>query len=68
MNILAFLFHSFLTFCDKNYNLIRAKLPTRKIFFEHMRALTYYMCFANWDALMDFMMRGLEIGPYQVTE
>jgi len=68
MNILAFLFHSFLTFCDKSYNLIRAKLPTRKIFFEHIRALTYYMVFDNWDALMDFMMRGLEIGPYQITE
>ncbi len=24
---------------------------------------TRYMLFANWEALMDFMMRGLEIGP-----
>ena len=23
-----------------------------------------YLLFTNWDALMDFMMRGLEIGPY----
>jgi hypothetical protein len=22
------------------------------------------MLFPNWDALMDFMMRGLKIGPY----
>ncbi|MBI4025465.1 MAG: hypothetical protein HY360_10830 [Verrucomicrobia bacterium] len=64
MNILAFLFHSFLTFCDEAYRLIRAKLPTRKTFFEHIRALTYYMYFPSWDALMDFMMRGLEIGHY----
>ena len=64
MNILAFLFHTFLSFCDEAYRLIRAKLPTRKTFFEHIRALTYYMCFPSWDALMDFMMRGLEIGPH----
>ena len=64
MNILAFLFHSFLTFCDESYCLIRAHLPTRKTFFQDIRALTRYMCFSSWDALMDFMMRGLEIGPY----
>jgi len=66
LNILAFLFHSFLTFCDDAYRLIRDTLPTRKIFFEHIRALTHYMRFASWEALMEFMMRGLEIEPYQV--
>ena len=66
MNILAFLFHSFLTFCDDAYRLIRATLPTRKIFFEHIRTLTHYMCFPSWEELMEFMMRGLEIGPYEV--
>jgi hypothetical protein len=66
LNILAFLFHSFLTFCDDAYRLIRDTLPTRKIFFEHIRALTHYMRFASWVALMEFMMSGLEIGPYEV--
>jgi hypothetical protein len=66
MNILAFLFHSFLTFCDDAYRLIRATLPTRKTFFEHVRALMHYHCFPSWEAMMDFMMRGLEIGPYEV--
>jgi hypothetical protein len=47
MNILAFLFHSFLTYCDENYRLIRATLPTRETFFEHIRALTYYMFFPS---------------------
>jgi hypothetical protein len=37
---------------------------TRKTFFDDLRALTRYLLFPNWDALMDFMMRGLEIGPY----
>jgi hypothetical protein len=64
MNILAFLFHTFLSFTDKNYRLIRASLPSRKTFFEDLRALTRYMLFADWDTLMHFMMNGLEIGPY----
>ena len=64
MNILAFLHHAFLDFCDEKYRLIRAALPTRQTFFDDLRTLTRYMLFADWDALMDFMMRGLEIGPY----
>ena len=64
MNILAFLFHSFLSFCDEDYRLIRAALPTRKTYFEHIRALTHYICFPSWKDLMDFMMRGLEIGRH----
>lgn len=64
LNILAFLVHSFLTFCDDAYKLIRATLPTRQTFFEHVRALTCYICFPSWENMMDFMMRGLEIGPY----
>lgn len=64
MNILAFLYHTFLSFTDEHYRLIRAALPTRKTFFDDLRALTRYMLFANWDALLDFMMRGLKIGPY----
>jgi hypothetical protein len=65
MNILAFLFHSFLTFCDADYQLIRATLPTRKTFFQDIRALMRYHCFSSWAVMMDFMMRGLEIGPYE---
>jgi hypothetical protein len=64
MNILAFLYHTFLSFTDENYRLIRANLPTRKTFFDDLRALTRYILFPNWATLMDFMMRGLEIGPY----
>jgi hypothetical protein len=64
MNILAFLYHTFLSFTDEHYRLIRATLPSRKTFFDDLRALTRYLFFPNWKALMDFMMRGLEIGPY----
>jgi hypothetical protein len=64
MNILAFLFHTVLGFTDEHYRLIRAALPTRKTFFQDVRALTRYLCFPNWEGLLRFMMRGLEIGPY----
>jgi hypothetical protein len=64
LNILAFLFHAFLSFCDEAYRLIRSTLPTRQTFFDDIRALTRYILFPSWEALMDFMMRGLEIGPY----
>jgi hypothetical protein len=64
MNILAFLYHTFLDFTDAHYRLIRAALPSRKTFFDDLRALTRYLLFANWGALLDFMLRGLEIGPY----
>jgi len=68
MNMLALLTHTFLHYCDDAYRLIRAKLPTRKIFFEHIRALMHYISFESWEAMMDFMMRGLEIGPYTPKE
>jgi hypothetical protein len=64
MNILAFLFHTVLAFTDEHYRLIRAALPTRKTFFQDVRALTRYLCFPSWEGLLRFMMRGLEIGPY----
>lgn len=64
MNILALLHHTFLAFTDASYRLIRAALSTRKTFFDDLRALTRYLLFPSWDALMDFMMCGLEIGPY----
>jgi hypothetical protein len=64
MNMLALLTHTFLAFCDDHYRLIRATLPTRQTFFDDIRALLRYHCFPSWEAMLDFMMRGLEIGRY----
>ena len=61
LNLLAFLFHTVLEIMDKKYKLIRDELPTRKTFFDDIRALTKYMYFENWDSLMTFMIRGLEL-------
>lgn len=60
-NLLAFLFHTTLQMMDEKYQQIRDDLLTRKTFFDDVRALTRYMCFDSWDALLTFMMQGLEL-------
>lgn len=61
LNLLAFLLHTVLDMMDAKYQLIRTKLPSRKMFFQHIQALTCYICFENFDALLNFMLRGLKI-------
>ncbi len=60
-NLLAFLFHTVFELNNKLYKLIRDDLPSRKTFFNDIRALTKYMCFQSWDALLIFMAKGLEL-------
>ena len=60
LNLLAFLFHTLLELLDSSYRTIRQFLP-RKIFFQDLRALTRYLCFDSWQALMAFMIQGLEL-------
>ena len=61
LNLLAFLFHTVLQWCDDQYALLRQGLVRRQTFFEDMRALTRSMVFESWHHLMDFMIRGLEL-------
>ena len=61
LNLLAFLFHTALEMFDDTYRRIRDDLPTRKTFFDDIRALTRYMCFDNWELMLTFMARGLEL-------
>ena len=60
-NLLAFLLHTVQEMTDQKYQVLRAHLPTRKTFFDDIRALTRYLCFESFEALLDFMLRGLEI-------
>jgi hypothetical protein len=60
-NMLAFLIHTVLDLMDERYQLIRAVLPSRKRFFNDLRALTCYIYFESWDNLMMFMIHGLEL-------
>ncbi len=64
MNLLAFGLHTLLELADQSYGLIRATVGARRTFFQHIQALTTYLHFETWERLMDFMMQGLEIGPY----
>jgi hypothetical protein len=64
LNLLAFLVHTALGWLDEPYRVLRARLSSRRTFFEHVRALTLYIHFPDWSGLLDFMMRGLELGPY----
>ena len=60
-NILAFLLHTLLDLLDAKYRLVRQTLVSRKTFFDDLRALTRYICFASWTHLLDFMLHGLEV-------
>jgi hypothetical protein len=60
LNLLAFLFHTLLQLFDSSYQCLRQFLP-RKTFFDDLRALTRYLCVESWEALMAFMIRGLEL-------
>ena len=68
MNLLAFALHTLLEVTDDSYQLIRKKVGARRKFFEHLRTLTTYLHFGTWAALLDFMMKGLEIGPYALKK
>ena len=60
-NILALLFHTLLELLDAKYRLLRQHLPTRKTFFDDLRALTRYLYFDSWNHLLTFMIQGLEL-------
>jgi hypothetical protein len=47
LNILSLLFHTLLELLDLKYKLLRSHLPTRKTFFDDLRALTRYMYFVR---------------------
>jgi len=61
LNILSLLFHTLLELLDQKYKLLRAHLPTRKTFFDDLRALTRYLYFDSWEHLLTFMLAGLEL-------
>ena len=63
MNILAFLMHTTLDWIDRKYQEVRKNLPSRKTFFEHVRALLHYLPFDSWDQLMTFMLDGGSTEP-----
>jgi hypothetical protein len=63
MILMAFLLHTSLELLDIRYRAVRAALPSRRTFFEHVRALLHYLPFDNWDHLMTFMLASLTPKP-----
>jgi hypothetical protein len=61
LNLLAFLSHTALEYFDSLYRIVRNLLPSRRTFFEHLRALTQYIHFNDWAHLMRFMLKGLGV-------
>ena len=57
--LLAYLFHTMLDCMDAAYRTVRSLLPSRRTFFEHLRALMQYLPFENWAHLMRFMLKAL---------
>jgi len=63
MILLAFLFHTVLDMMDGPYRTVRGLLPSRRTFFEHLRALIQYLPFDDWNHLLRFMLKGLDVEP-----
>lgn len=61
--LLAFLWHTVLQLVDRSYQRLRAELGTRRTFFHDLQALTRYLYFRDWEELMAFMLKGLEMAP-----
>lgn len=64
LNLLAFLFHTVLKLVDAKYRLLRQALGTRQTFFNDIKTLTRYLYFENWQHLLDFMVKQLELNPH----
>ena len=64
LNLLAFLLHTILDLTDSQYQRIRQELGTRKTFFQDIQALTRYLYFDSWSALLSFMFQQLQLGPH----
>ena len=61
--LLAYGLHTLLEWMDDKYPLLRQKLPSRQRLFNDIRALTTYLCFDSWDALLVFMLSGFSHPP-----
>ena len=63
LNLLAFLFHTVLQRLDDTYQRLRRELATRRTFFNDISALTRYLFFDSWEALLAFMLAQLKPAP-----
>jgi hypothetical protein len=50
-----------LEWSDDKYALRRRVLARRQTFFQDIQAFMRYMVFDDWEHLLDFMIRGLQL-------
>jgi len=62
MNVLAYLMHTMQDMMSKSYKKLREQIPTRKMFFDHIKTILEYLIFTEWEVLMQWMLKGLETG------
>ena len=58
MNLLAFAMHTVADLVDAAWQAARAAVGTRKRFFEDLRAITTYLVFPTWGALVETLRSG----------
>jgi hypothetical protein len=61
--LLAFLFHTALDLACLLYRAIRQRRRTRRTFFDDLRVLTSYLYWRNFEQLLRFMAKQLELAP-----
>lgn len=61
LNLLAFLIHTVLALGHGRYQALRQALGSRQRLFQDIRALTCYLCFDSFEALLAFMAQRLEL-------
>ncbi|HEX7324669.1 MAG TPA: ISNCY family transposase [Rhodanobacteraceae bacterium] len=61
LNLVAFLIHTVLALENARYAAIRSALGARKRFFRDIQALTCYLYFGSFEALLAFMGQRLEL-------
>ena len=62
-DLLAFLFHNLLESLEQQHRRLRALLSRRTRFYDDIRALCSYYCYASFDVLMRSMHDALRHGP-----
>ena len=57
MNLLAFAFHTVCDCLEELWTAARAAKRARRRFFEHIRTITAYLVFPDWDTLMTTLIK-----------
>ena len=61
--ILAYLLHTLLDCLDERFARLRELVACRRQLFDDIRALSSFLPFTNWSAMIEFMIQGLQPRP-----